>query len=351
MNVWHLVFRTDSLTYTVAKAMSWGGHDVFVWVVDVEQDHNLAVGIQKRLRDTARVTIVARDETRLPSAIDRLIVQVFPRPMESIQRIGPLARRARKITLITAGDRGRTWRSAMKLQWLEARKLASYASKIDRVLYKDGFYPRDLLGYFKSRHAVGFDVHSQFLHDEELFQAIHARDWHPDARRPILANFLGCRDPDNRQRILDGVRPFFSSEIASSCSVATAKLMSWHEYPDAAPVGLHPREFLDLLSRSDFTLCPIGYSLVTHRPIEALLRGSIPVISANELDLYGIELKDGTNCIAVPDGNWPNAIQRLGRIEESEIIGMRTNIYSMFDDRLNYEALSKRMRIRFGVVD
>src|SRR5437667_1795893 len=199
MNVWHLVFRTDSLTYTIAKAMSFGGHDVFVWVVDVEQDHNLAVGIQKRLRDTPRVRIVARDETRLPSAIDRLILQVFPRPMESIQRIGPLARRARKIALITAGDRSRSWRSAVKLQWLEARKLAAYAGKIDRVLYKDGFYPRDLLGFFKPRRAVGFDVHSQFLHDEELCHAIHARDWHPDARRPILANFLGCRDPDTRQ--------------------------------------------------------------------------------------------------------------------------------------------------------
>ena len=351
MNVWHLVFRTDSLTYTVAKAMSFGGHDVFVWVVDDEQDHNLAVGIQMRLRDTPRVRIVARDETKLPSVVDRLIVQMFPRPMESIQRISPLAKRARRIALITAGDRSRSWRRAMKLQLVEARKFAPYAGKIDRVLYKDGFYPRDLLGYFKSRSAVGFDVHSQFLHDEELCQAIHARDWHPDARRPILANFLGCRDPDTRQRVLDRVRPFFSSAITGSRSVATAKLMYWHEYPDAAPVGLDPREFLDVLSRSDFTLCPIGYSLVTHRPIEALLRGSIPVISADDLDLYGIELKDGTNCIAVSDGDWPAAIQRLARIAESEIVGMRSNIYSMFDDHLNYEALSKRMRARFGVTD
>src|SRR5438552_14900660 len=139
MNVWHLVFRTDSLTYTVAKAMSFGGHDVFVWVVDAEQDHSLAAGIQQRLRDTPRVRIVARDETKLPSVIDRLIVQVFPRPMESIQRIGPLAKRARRIALITAGDRSRTWHSAMKLQWFEARKFASYVSKIDRVVYKDGF--------------------------------------------------------------------------------------------------------------------------------------------------------------------------------------------------------------------
>lgn len=351
MNVWHLVFRTDSLTYTVAKAMSWGGHDVFVWVVDVEQDHSVAGGIQKRLRDTPRVSIVARDESKLPSAIDRLIVQVFPRPMDSIRHVGLLARRARKIALVTAGDRSRSWPGAMKLQWLEARKFAPYASKIDRVHYKDGFYPRDLFGLFKGRQVVGFDVHSQYLHDEELFRAMHARDWIPGAQRPILVNFLGCRDPDARQRVLDLVRPYFSSAIDRSGSVATAKQMYWHDYPDAAPIGLEPREFMGVLSRSDFTMCPRGYSLVTHRPIEALLRGSIPVISAKELDLYDVELKDGTNCIAVHEEDWPNAIQRLARMEENEIVGMRRNIYATFESHLNYDALSRRMRARFGIAD
>jgi hypothetical protein len=350
MNVWYVVFRTDSLTYTVAKAMSFAGHDVFVWVVDADQDHSATAGIEKRLRDTSRVRILAGDETKLPSQIDRLIVQVFPRPMESIQRIGLLARRARKIALITAGDRSRSWRNAMKLQWHEAREFALYASKIDRILYKDGFYPRDLLGFFKPRSAVGFDAHSQFLHEENLFRAIHARDWYPDVQRPILANFLGSRDPNIRQRVLDRVRPFFISANGGPGSVTT-KLMYWHEYSDAAPIGLDPREFVKVLSRSDFTLCPMGYSLVTHRPVEALLRGSIPVMSANELDLYGTELSDGTNCIAVTEGGWPNAIQRLAGMEESAIIKMRSNIYSMFDDRLNYQALSKRIRARFGVTD
>jgi hypothetical protein len=350
MNVWHVVFRTDSLTYTVAKALSWGGHEVFIWVLDPEQNHDLAAGIQKRIRDTPRVSIVARDESRLPLVIDRLIVQVFPRPMESIEQIGHLARRARKISLITAGDRSRSWRSAMKLQWREARKLAGEASKIDRVIYKDGCYPRDLLGTFKRRLMAGFDVHSQFLHDKELFRTMHARNWSADAVRPILLNFLGCSDPDSRQRILDLVR-FLFKVSAQSGSLATTKQMYWHEYPDAAPVGLDPREFLDVLSRSDFTMCPRGYSLVTHRPIEALLRGSIPVIASNELDLYDIELKDGTNCIGVNDGDWPNAVKRLARMQESEIARMRGNVHAMFASRLDYDALSRQIRARFGITD
>ena len=351
MNVWYLVFRPESLTYTVAKALSYGGHDVFIWVVDPMRDEGAPDGIRRRIREIPRVKIIASEQARLPDVIDRLIVQVFPRPMESIQDIGPLARRARNITLITAGDRSHSWRGALQLQWLELRKLALHAYKIDRVLFKDGFYPHDLLGLFKNRRAVGFDVHSQFLHDSTLFHAMHARDWNPEAPRPIRVNFLGSRDPSNRARILDTLRPMFPSASGGSASAVHGMIGYWHEYPDVAPIGLDPLEFVSVLSRSDFTLCPCGYSLVTHRPIEALLRGSIPVLSANELDLYGIDLIDGTNCVGVQDGHWSQALQQLAGTKEQTLIEMRRNVHAMFDSDLRYETISKGIRIRLGVED
>jgi hypothetical protein len=349
MNVWYLVYRTDSLTYTVAKALSVGGYNVSVWVVNPNLDHGLSAGIHTCLRETPRVRIAARDETTLPSAIDRLIVQVFPRPNEALHDVHILAKRARKITLITAGDRNRSWRNAVKQQWLEVRRLGSHASRIDRVLYKDGFYPCDLLGTFKSRRAVGFDAHSQFIHDDELFRAMYARDWDPNARRPILANFLGSRDPEIRKHVLDSVRPLFQSADGVSQPSASNKSMRWHEYSDAAPTGLGPWEFVKVLSNSDFTLCPRGYSLVTHRPLEALLRGSIPVLSKDELDLYGVELKDGENCISVQDGRWRQTVERLAQMQEPEITRMRAKIHAMFDNFLNYPAMARRIRARVGM--
>jgi hypothetical protein len=351
MNIWYVVYRTDSLTYTIAKALSVGGYDVSVWVVNPHLDHGLSAGIDKNLRETPRVKVVARDEAALPQAIDRLIVQVFPRPQETLQDVGTLARRARRITLISAGDRSRSWRDAVKQQGLEVRRLGRYASRIDRVLYKDGFYSRDLLGIFKPRRAVGFDAHSQFIHDEELFRAMHARDWDPKIRRPILANFLGSQDPEIRKRVLDSVRPLFQFEDGASHPIASNKSMRWHEYSDAAAIGLDPREFVNVLSDSDFTLCPRGYSLVTHRPIEALLRGSIPVLSDDELDLYGVEFKDKENCIGVQDGRWRETVERLAQMQEPEIAPMRARIHTMFDDFLNYPAMAKRIRARVGMED
>ena len=349
MNVGHLVYRTDSLTYTVAKAVSFGGHDVFIWVVDGGQDHAHAEGIQKCIRDTPRVTVVAGDESRLPKVIDRLIVQVFPRPAESIRDVAPIARRALRISVITAGDRSRSLENALKLQWLETRRLARHASKIDRFLYKDGYHRRDLYGWFARRCNLGFDVHSQFLHDERLFQAVHARDWSPDERRPILANFLGCRDPADREEVLASVRGYFRSSSGDAPTLPTAKSMYWHEYPDSAPIGIEPREFLSVLTRSDFTLCPRGYSLVTHRPMEALLRGSIPVVDVSELDLYGVTLEDGSNCIGVPAGEWPTVLRKLAATPESEIVRMRMRIYRMFESELRYDAVASGIRMRLGI--
>jgi hypothetical protein len=349
MNVWYVVYRTDSLTYTIAKALSVGGHHISVWIVNPHLDHGLSAAIDKSLRETPRVSVVERDETVLPDVIDRLIVQVFPRPQETLQDVDPLARRARRITLISAGDRSRSWRNAVKQQWLELRRLGRHASRIDRVLYKDGFYACDMLGIFKSRQAVGFDAHSQFIHDENLFRAMHARDWDPRIRRPILANFLGSQDPEIRKRVLDSVRSFFQPGSGSSPALASNKSMRWHEYSDAAAIGLGPEEFVRVLSDSDFTLCPRGYSRVTHRPIEAMLRGSIPVLSADELDLYDIELKSGENCIGVQDGRWREAVEGLAKAGEPEITRMRTNIHAMFDEFLNYPAMAKRIRARAGL--
>jgi hypothetical protein len=196
---------------------------------------------------------------------------------------------------------------------------------------------------------VGFDVHSQFLHDEVLCHAMHARDWDPKARRSILANFLGSRDPAVRERALAGARPFFQSGSAAPLPAVTGKSMYWHEYSDADPIGVPPQEFVNVLTQSDFTLCPRGYSLVTHRPMEALLRGSIPVLSADEADLYGIQFEDGLNCISVPAGGWPEAMQRLTSMDESKIVQMRTGILAMFEEYLSYRAVAAGIRRRLGL--
>jgi hypothetical protein len=328
---------------------------------------------RKRVAAIPRVNMDA-DEGGTPAFFDRLIVQVYPRLMERPQAAQPLADRSSRITLITAGDRNRPWRRALALQWREFRALARWLGKIDRIAYKDGCHSVDLFAAIKPRTVTGFDIHSQFLQEEESFVAIHARDWKPEARRPVRANFLGSRDPAIRSRVVDSVRPFFQRACMAESTVGALsgaktvwpdsfaakaaptegrkeKVMFWLEYSDSSPAGLASRTFLDVLVRSDFTLCPPGYSLVTHRPMEALLRGSIPVLDEGELDLYDLDLEDGINCITVRGANWPETMKRLAMIKEDALIDMRRHIHAMFDSCLSYEISARRMRGRLGISD
>jgi len=351
MNVGYLVFRADSLTYTVAKAVTWAGGDVHVWVVDPDHESRSPDRIQARLYATPRVMLNPATEKLLPPHLDRLIVQMFPRPPECLRDLDRLAVRAERITLVSAGDRSKPWREALRLQRMEIARLSRHRAKLDCVVYKDGFHVWDLFRPLKPRRVVGFDVHSQFLHDAEYYDAIHALDWEPGRVRRLRANFLGSQDPAPRKRILDSVRALFDSPANVPPAASPHKLMYWHEFSDASPAALGPRQFVDVLSDSDFTLCPLGYSLVTHRPMEALLRGSIPVLSDRELDLYDIGLRDGVNCIAVPDGHWPQAIERLGRFDESQLFKMRMNVYKMHGEVLAYPASAARMRARLGLLE
>jgi hypothetical protein len=347
MNICYVVFKPDSLTFTIVKALSFCGHTVSLHVSDWNHTRKPVSNIQKRLLTIPHLSLTDHSLESMSAKFERGIIQAAPRLPVFYAESTPMAELPRSTTLITAGDRSHSRLEALQLQWKEIRTLKHWLSNVDRVAYKDGYYPIDFYRIFKPRSVVGFDVHSQFLHEEELFKAIHTNDWKTDASRSILVNFMGSQDPDIRRNVLDSVRSLF---LKHDNKDAKNKSWFWHEYSDASPGGIGPDEFIDILHNSDFTLCPPGYSLITHRPFEALLNGSIPVLNSNELDLYDIGIADGINCIVVYDNQWSACLEKLATIEEEKIRIMRQNIKTMFAKLLNYEASAQRMCRRLGVV-
>lgn len=342
---------SDSLTYTVAKALAYSGHEVMVWVADAKIDRNWDWSLSRHIAAIPGVTMAEGDRATPPQHIDRLVVQINRKLLKDTDSLEKLAPVAQTITLITLGDRRHTLGKALSQQWREWRWIHRWAGKIDRVAYKDGFHNRDFWGLWKPRNVVGFDVHSKFLQDEGLFDSMHARDWDADRRRTNLANFLGSRDPEVRERILASVERYFTEPGDAMQKYHPGKRMRWLAYTDAQPAALSAQEFLDALTESDFTLAPPGYSRVTHRPVEALLRGSIPVLNADELDLYDLGLVDGVNCIAVPAGGWPDAMNRIFTMDEHGIRRMRRHILTMLPQKVDYAPLARDISCRLGVTE
>lgn len=348
MELGYLVFRPDSLTFTVCNALGTCGHGVSILVADDGFESRAASSIQKRVSAIGGVRSVGCDMPQRPATFERLIVQATPRQVDVLRDLPRLAARASAITLISAGDRSRSWIDAFGAQWFELTRLGTARRRVDRVLFKDGFYRVDLFGVFRHREVVGFDVHSQFLSNAQERDAMHATDWSLEDVRPYLVNFLGSRDPQPRLAILDTMRHLFVSQSGQAKGAPGGKQMYWCEYSDATPGGLPPLQFVDTLTKSDFTLCPRGYSLVTHRPIEALLRGSIPVLRADELDLYGVALVDGKTCIAVDDDGWARAVERILAMPEAQIRAMRQNVQGI-RPALDYATVAAGICRRLGV--
>lgn len=353
MNICHIVFCADTVSYMVAKALSSAGHNVYIFFGDPGHEQAALNKIKLRLLNIPRVKILSEDDDIFQKEkYDRLIIQMFPRPhfMESCKKIQTLARLSQHITLITAGDRSYYWRTAYKMQWKELRAFGRWINKIDRIVYKDGFHKFDLFTLFKSRRVLGFDIHSMFMADEDKFEYIQKQDWKVATLRPYCINFMGSQDPTRRKLIMDSIRQLFTESEQALDTPHPSKNNFWQEYSDAKPAALGLEEFVDILTNSDFTLCPPGYSLITHRLIEALLRGSIPILNANELDIYDIGLIDGVNCIAVLPEEWSIAINRCFEMDEKDIIKMRKNIAILVKEQLLYPISSKKIRLQLSVL-
>lgn len=131
------------------------------------------------------------------------------------------------------------------------------------------------------------------------------------AQRPYTFGFMGNKGPQQR------------SDILTLCKSAVGDASClWLEYgDDEHHLALEPDQFMSKLTEMDFCICAPGWLLWTHRVIESICRGAVPILQ--DLHLYGLELRDSVNCIEVKNNDWPSAIQRANRMPFERICAMR----------------------------
>jgi hypothetical protein len=346
MNICLLTWWGDSLTYTMARALAHNGHRVDILITDRERHLGAKWGISARIREIPQVRLLLDPSELAGTEHDFLIVQSFPRLGAYRDLVADLARRVAQVTLVSFGDKVRGWQSALKLQLDEWRAVRSFVGKLRTVAYKDGFHRLDAFAPVASRVHVGFDVHSKFLHVDALYRQIHATDWQVDGPRAISVNFVGSRDPARRGAALDQIKAYL--DRSGSDGRYEGRIM-WRVYSDTEPGALPESEFVDRLSNSDFTLAPPGHSLITHRPVEAMLRGSVPILNADEAPIYELGLRDGENCLLVQGNDWAAAVERAMAIPAADLARMRTRILQMNQSHLQYAPLSAAICRRLGV--
>lgn len=181
-------------------------------------------------------------------------------------------------------------------------------------------------------------IHPQLLTGELLRQVFS--DFSMTKDRQYSIGFIGNRNPPERERVL--------AECRRAIDQTDARAL-WIEYgDDEHHKAFSPQEYIEALGRMAFCLCPAGWGgNWTHRVVESLCRGAIPILP--DPHLYGLGLQDSETCLTVRGDDWNAVISRALRLPDSKIRAMRTNVLALRDDILAPSAASRRFCKQFRV--
>ena len=167
------------------------------------------------------------------------------------------------------------------------------------------------------------------------------------ARRRFRVGFLGNRQPPERvgqlaqchQALVDASVSIVGADLEPSSGQSAV----WIVYGDGGDTkGLDPRQYMAVLSDMDLCISPPGWGRNwTHRTVEALVRGAIPVLE--DPDLYDVGLKDGETCMLVRNGDWAEATRRALAIADDEIVAMRRAVLELSRRTLTIERMATRL--------
>jgi hypothetical protein len=166
-------------------------------------------------------------------------------------------------------------------------------------------------------------------------------------QRHFRMGFLGNSQPPRRAEQLAQCRRAMHEagitvagpELESSDS---KKQAVWVEYGGSGwsgPHGVHPTAYLRILTDMDFCISPPGWGWYTHRTVEAIVRGSVPILA--EPDVYNLDLRDGENCIVVNNGDWLAATRRALAVPQSEVVRLRSSVLALREKYLTPDAVAK----------
>jgi hypothetical protein len=160
-------------------------------------------------------------------------------------------------------------------------------------------------------------LHPQLFSDEPLNQVFS--DFSVNEPRPYAIGFMGNMNPKERSTILAECRRAIEGAKARSF---------WIEYGDNEHQNaLTPEQFISTLGQMDFCLCPTGWSRWTHRVVESLCRGAIPILQ--DAHLYGLGLQDSVNCIMVRGNDWYGSVKAALSLPIEDLHNLRRNVFDL----------------------
>jgi len=90
--------------------------------------------------------------------------------------------------------------------------------------------------------------------------------------------------------------------------------------------------WLDILSETDFFLCPSGGMILCHNLVESMAVGAIPV--TDHPDYYSPKLQHMKNCIVFNEKNMLKVLNQVLNMKQSQIKKLRKNVINYYENYL-----------------
>jgi hypothetical protein len=158
-------------------------------------------------------------------------------------------------------------------------------------------------------------------------------DGGPGSSRMLIANSL-------KQQIGLADDAQFVTEIPEVCEERWVKVL----WTVGSSKRLEYDAYIKALTQSDFTVCLPGTSW-THRPFEAVVRGSIPILDKTLMRMHDIPWKHGVNCLIVdrPEdaARWCVAVREAVAMNSGAVGIMRREVERLHSSHVSFDMYLK----------
>jgi hypothetical protein len=165
--------------------------------------------------------------------------------------------------------------------------------------------------------------------------------------RSYLFNFLGTYDADptsERVPVIDRLESRFQLTGGAQELSLDGKSVRvvWHADRPGSTRARPLNQYLDTLGDSFFTLCMSGDTVTTHRVLEAIHCGSVPVLSEQWMQQYDLPLVHGDNCWLVRNGDWVAAISEISALDPEKIFAMQSAVKELARHAASIPSLERK---------
>lgn len=245
----------------------------------------------------------------------------------------------------------------LKFELRTTTKYFGLIRKFKHILYEDTPYFPSVFSLWMKQGYFGAVPFTEFICNKEKWNDLFSGQQFCN-KRSLIVNFQGCLLPDSRKDIIESILANGTKDFTFCKSLNLDKHHSNYflliaDDPNS-PIQRHREhnEFIKILDQSYFTLCPPGYSGTTARVIEAIIRGSIPVLTQEELKFYDLPLIDEKNCILVKGYSskvWIKKVNMIKDFPEDKITAMQKEVTTLFYKYLSSENIKMRMAKKYAI--